>query len=185
MRRRARRSAQPLEVDLPPLNGVRWSELSHAYGFAGDIEPLLQSLYDFPPESQIQAEPWHTLWSSLCHQGDVYSASFAAVPVILDALATRPRSATLSYFQLPVCIELARVAHRFEVPANLEKPYFAAITRLPVLVAEASAANWDADMTAVASAAIAVAKGQWNIAELLVNIEPGDYAEVLSWYQSR
>jgi hypothetical protein len=53
------------------------------------------------------------------------------------------------------------------------------------LVAEASAAEWDADLTAVASAAIAVAKGQWNIAELLIRIESGDYAEVLSWYQSR
>jgi hypothetical protein len=137
------------------------------------MEPLLQSLYEFPPESRPHAEPWHTLWSSLYHQGDVYSASFAAVPVILDAIATRPRSATLSYFRLPVCIELARVAHHFEVPADLRKPYFAAITRLPALVAEASAASWDADMRAVASAAIAVAKGQWNIAELLINIEPG------------
>jgi hypothetical protein len=170
---------------VPPLNGVRWSELSHAYGFAGDLEHHLISLYDFPPESRIQAEPWHTLWSSLCHQGDVYSASFAAVPVILDALGTRPRSATISYFQLPVCIELARAAHRFEIPDDLEKPYFAAIARLPALVAEASVATWDADMTAVATAAIAVAKGQWNIAELLINIEPADYPEVLTWYQSR
>jgi hypothetical protein len=170
---------------LASLNGVNWSELSHAYGFAGNLEPLLHSLYDFPPESRSQAEPWHTLWSSLCHQGDVYSASFAAVPVILDALGTRPKSATLSYFQLPVCIELARVAHHSEVPADLEKSYFAAIALLPALAAEASAATWDADMTAVALAAIAVAKGQWNIAELLINIEPGDHAEVLFWYQSR
>lgn len=105
--------------------------------------------------------------------------------VIIDALGTRPRSATPSYFQLPVCIELARVAHRFEVPDDLQESYFAAISRLPALVAEASVATWDADMTAVAAAAIAVAKGQWNIAELLINIEPGDYAEVLSWYHSR
>jgi hypothetical protein len=185
MQQRARRSAQPLEVSLASLNGIRWSELSHAYGFAGDTEPLLRSLYDFPPESRSQAEPWHTLWSSLCHQGDVYSASFAAVPVIVDALRTRPESATLSYFQLPVCIELARVEHHFDVPDDLEKPYFAAIARLPSLVAEASAATWDADMTAVACAAIAVAKGKWRLAELLINIEQSDYAEVLSWYQDR
>ena len=170
---------------MASLNGVRWSELSHAYGFAGNLEPLLLSLYDFPPESKSQAEPWHTLWSSLCHQGDVYSASFAAVPAIVDALGTRPRSATLSYFHLPVCIELARVRHHFEIPPDLEQPYFSAIARLPALVAEASAATWDADMTAVASAAIAVAKGQWQIAELLTNIETSDYAEVISWYQSR
>jgi len=170
---------------LASLNGICWSELSHAYGFAGNLEPLLRSLYDFPPESRPAVAPWHTLWSSLCHQGDVYSASFAAVPVILDALGTRPKSATLSYFQLPVCIELARVAHHFEIPVDLEKSYFASIAKLPSLVAEASISAWDADMTVVASAAIAVAKGHWNIAELLINIEPGDYTEVLSWYQSR
>jgi hypothetical protein len=103
----------------------------------------------------------------------------------VDALGTRPKSATPSYFQLPVCIELARVEHRFEVPGALEKPYFTAIARLPTLVAEASVATWDADMTVVACAAIAVAKGQWELAELLINIEQGDYSEVLSWYQDR
>jgi hypothetical protein len=163
----------------------RWSELSHAYGFAGNLEPLLRSLYEFPPESQAKAEPWQTLWSSLCHQGDVYSASFAAVPVIVDALGTCPEKASPSYFHLPVCIELARVAHHFEVPIKLRKPYAAAIARLPGLVAEASRASWGADMTVVAAAAIAVAKGHWNIAELLISIDSPDYAEVLAWYRDR
>ena len=168
---------------MTPLNGIKWSELSHAYGFAGDIEPLLKSIYAFPPETESNSEPWDALWSSLCHQGDIYSASFAATPVIVDALATAPPRATRSFFLLPACVELARVRHRADIPVDLEKPYFAALSRFPQLVANASLA--DQDTTASALAAIAVSKGQWTIAQLLVDIEGRDIPEVLAWYHAR
>ena len=168
---------------MSSLNGIKWSELSHAYGFAGNIEPLIDSLYSFPSERDSKSEPWHTLWSSLCHQGDVYSASFAATPIIVDALSTAPSKATQSYFLLPVCIELARVNHRAEVPEDLEKAYFAALARFPQLVANASLR--DQDLAAAALAAVAVAKGQWRTAQLLVDIESEDIPEVLSWYHAR
>jgi hypothetical protein len=174
-----------LEVSVAPLNGIRWSELSHAYGFAGNLEPLLKALYGFPSEADPKSEPWHTLWSSLYHQGDVYSASFAAVPVIVDALSARPASATKSYFQLPACIELARVRNHASVPTDLEKQYFGALSKLPGLVAEAASHPWDQDLTTVALAAFAVSKGQWTTAQLLINIEGADIPEVLSWYESR
>jgi hypothetical protein len=168
---------------VSPLNGVRWSELSHAYGVAGNIEPLLKSIYSFPPEAESNSEPWHTLWSSLYHQGDIYSASFAATPVIVDALATAPTRATRSFFLLPACIELARVRHLSDVPDELEKPYFAALSRFPELVANALLT--DQDKTASALAAVAVSKGQWNTAQLLVDIEGSDIPEVLAWYHAR
>jgi hypothetical protein len=168
---------------LSPLNGIKWSELSHAYGFAGDIEPLLKSIYSFPPETESNSEPWYTLWSSLCHQGDIYSASFAATSVIVDALATAPSRATRSFFLLPACVELARVRHRSDIPGDLEKPYFAALSRFPQLVANASLS--DQDETASALAAVAVSKGQWTTAQLLVDIEGRDIPEVLAWYHAR
>ncbi|MFE4976031.1 hypothetical protein ACFRAR_28490 [Kitasatospora sp. NPDC056651] len=52
-----------------------WSQLSHAYGAAGDIPDLLDRIAAEP-----NAEVWNDLWSALCHQGSVYSASFAALP---------------------------------------------------------------------------------------------------------
>jgi hypothetical protein len=165
------------------LNGINWSELSHAYGFAGNIEPLLKSLYSFPSESDPKSEPWHTLWSSLCHQGDIYSASFAATPVIVDALSTAPAKASQSYFLLPVCIELARVNHRVDPPVGLEKPYFGSLTKFPQIIA--NAALDDQDLAAAALAAVAVSKGQWRTAQLLVEIESRDIPEVLEWYHAR
>jgi hypothetical protein len=52
-----------------------WSQLSHAYGSAEDLPALLDQI-----EADPNAERWNDLWSALCHQGSVYSASFAALP---------------------------------------------------------------------------------------------------------
>lgn len=57
-----------------------WSTLKHAYGSATDLPALLAALSPDP-----DASVWYELWSRLCHQGTVYSASFAALPVLLAA----------------------------------------------------------------------------------------------------
>ncbi len=56
-----------------------WSQLSHAYGSAEDIPALLDRI-----ASEPKPELWSDLWSALCHQGSVYSASFAALPWLAD-----------------------------------------------------------------------------------------------------
>jgi hypothetical protein len=167
------------------LDDRRWAELSHAYGFAADIPKLLSALSDFPSDRPSDAEPWHSLWSALCHQGDVYSASFAAVPHIVEMASRDPARACASYFQLPASIELARIAHHFEVPEHLRRPYSAALMRFPEIVAKAATRNWDSDVCSSALAAIAVSKGQWSIAQLLLEIESRDIPEVLEWYFTR
>lgn len=52
-----------------------WSQLTHAYGSAENVPGLLDRLTTSPDE-----QSWDDLWSALCHQGSVYSASFAALP---------------------------------------------------------------------------------------------------------
>ena len=54
-----------------------WSKLTHAYGTAEDIPGLLSQL---DPDGSSQV--WNDLWSRLCHQGSVYSASHAALPTL-------------------------------------------------------------------------------------------------------
>lgn len=56
-----------------------WSTLKHAYGEATDVPALLAGLVPDP-----EASVWEELWSRLCHQGTVYSASFAALPALLN-----------------------------------------------------------------------------------------------------
>ncbi|MEU8346186.1 hypothetical protein SAMN05443665_102977 [Actinomadura meyerae] len=52
-----------------------WSRLSHAYGSAENIPGLLDRV-----AAGRDDQAWNELWSALCHQGTVYSASFAALP---------------------------------------------------------------------------------------------------------
>jgi hypothetical protein len=74
------------------LNSPRWSELRHAFGSAQDVPELLRAL-EAESEPHYSAElfqtrdnptPWEQVYSKLCHQGSLYSATFAAFPHIVD-----------------------------------------------------------------------------------------------------
>ncbi|SMC29097.1 hypothetical protein SAMN02745857_03599 [Andreprevotia lacus DSM 23236] len=72
-----------------------WHDLEHAYGPADDLPALLQALTPDP-----EAGVWGDVWSRICHQGTVYSASFPALP-ILQALAASWPAAQRS---MPLCL---------------------------------------------------------------------------------
>lgn len=55
-----------------------WSALRHADGSAAGVPQLLDAMTPDP-----KADVWGELWGLLCHQGTVYSASFAALPSLL------------------------------------------------------------------------------------------------------
>ncbi|MFJ8433163.1 hypothetical protein ACIQ9P_17875 [Kitasatospora sp. NPDC094019] len=77
-----------------------WSRLSHAYGSAEDIPALLDLI-----EAEPSAERWSELWSALCHQGSVYSASFAALPRLTAiAVAAAGTEQRLNAVQLAAAI---------------------------------------------------------------------------------
>ncbi|MFJ2785501.1 MULTISPECIES: hypothetical protein [unclassified Streptomyces] len=63
-----------------------WQRLRHAYGCAEDIPALLARIAP-EPDSGL----WNDLWSALCHQGSVYSASFAALPWLADMAENEDR----------------------------------------------------------------------------------------------
>ena len=162
------------------LDSPLWSELRHAYGVASDTPDLLRQLASLP-DSSGESEPWFSLWSSLAHQGDVYSASFAAVPHVVRALATDPASASFTYFQFPAWVEICRQNRGTPIPPDLEMPYFSALADLPGLVAAASARPWDEDFTACALSAIAAAKGSIKVAEAAMELTPQTASEFLQW----
>lgn len=169
------------------LESPRWSELEHAYGQASDIPPLLRQLQDLSG-SEGQSEPWFTLWGSLAHQGDVYSASFAAVPHVIAALASAPApaKADASFFHFPAWVEICRAKQETPIPPDLADGYFAALQRLPALVAEAALVRTDPDFAACATAAIAATLGQHAMAEVILEMStPGLALEVLEWLGDR
>jgi hypothetical protein len=61
---------------------TEWHKLNHAYGDAGDIRGLLDDLSPNP-----SAKVWDELWSRVCHQGTIYSASYPVLPYLLRAVS--------------------------------------------------------------------------------------------------
>ena len=156
-----------LELDDPD-----WSELDHAYGPAADIPDLLRRLRDFPAHADYTAEPYFSLWNSLCHQASIYTASFAAVPHIVEACRDEPEIAHWSAAQLVVCIEISRL--RLIMPESFkrfEKAYRRAIVDLPEVVAEMQKQNPDPETELILRAAIAVASGDDEEAEKILDTD--------------
>lgn len=166
------------------LESPRWSELRHAYGSASDIPALLARLGTLPASSG-DAEPWLTLWSALAHQGDVYDASFAAVPHVVEAMARDPLKADFSYLQFPSWVEICRVKNDAQVPVDLQFAYFASLARLPALVAAASEREWDEGFLRCALAALSVAKGQPYIGEASLELTPEVAQQFMEWFHEQ
>jgi hypothetical protein len=167
-----------------PLDSARWRELEHAYGNASDMPPLLRQLGTVPCSDGPQ-EPWFSLWSALAHQGDVYTASFAAVPHVVRALACAPLEADANYLQFPAVVETDRQRKRIAVPADLSEAYFGALRALPGLIAQAAGRDWDDDFLACALAALAAVKGFGVVAEAALVMTPEVAREFMDWFRDR
>ncbi len=152
------------------LDDSRWHDLHHAYGAAADIPDLLRLL---PGAGAAGGdEPWLSLWSSLCHQGDVHTASYAAVPHIVDIACRTAGPIRFDFFLLPAAIEVARRSgHGPDVPHADAADYHAAIARLTDAVSLHRHESWDRSMLLSALAAQAIAKGDVAVAEALLNID--------------
>jgi len=167
---------------LLSLDGKGWSDLSHAYGTAEDIPDLISQLSKYPANTDYQSEPYFTLWSSLCHQGDVYTASYAAVPHILMFAEQEPTRITFDYLLLPVSIEIARLNGRGpEIPEDLVSSYSEAIHSLPRIVGMIPVKDQDETSCLAGAAAVAVAAGNSTLAEAILELEGGAAKEFLEW----
>jgi hypothetical protein len=165
---------------LLPLDSKRWSELSHAYGNAADIPLLLAELKSLPPEAGAEAEPYFSLWSALCHQGDIYVGSYAAVPHIVQVMGDAPERVPMTLFLMVACIEIARSKGRGpSVPPDLQTDYTDALARIPELVARAARSSWDHWYCGAALAAVAAAKGFGLLAEAVLELDPSTVKDVL------
>lgn len=167
-----------------PLDSPRWAELQHAYGSAADLPSRLRQLADLP-DAQGESEPWFHLWSALAHQGDVYPASFAAVPHVIAALQSAPLRAGATYFQFPAWVEICRNERKVTIPPDLVSDYFEALSRLPALAAAAAGRAWDHDFLRCALSAIAAAKGHPAMADAIGEVDSEVLLEFREWLEER
>ena len=145
---------------------------------------LLKQLADLP-SSENDKEPWFSIWSALAHQEDVYSASFAAVPHVIEALASAPLKADFAYFEFPAWVEVCRVKNKVSIPEDIACAYFESLSRLPALVAAAASRPWDEGFLRCALSAVAAAKGQPALAEAVLELSPEVASEFMAWFHER
>ncbi|EEF63456.1 hypothetical protein [Pedosphaera parvula] len=195
-----------------PLDDPRWFLLQHAYGDAsqessapscwsaksgfGDFSTMpsimdcLRSLQANPePQSDHGVEPWNTLFSSLCHQGTIYSASFAAVPHILEIglQAAEKGEIDIGFLLLPTLIEQSRLeGGQPETPAEIYETYLASLPCIHELAYAMSADSWNQHQTALVAAAMAVAQGHLQLSKCLLELgDPNVPGRFLEWFFSQ
>jgi hypothetical protein len=175
---RLRRRSTKASTLMLSLDSPRWAQFDHAYGTAADIPPLLRDLQSLPT-SGGDKEPWFSLWSALAHQGDVFSASFAAVPHVIRAFSIAPERASHDFVGFPAWVEICRQRKKTAIPADLSDAYFAALKQLPALIAAAATRDWDEDFLVSSLSAIAAAKGYAGVAEAVLELTPAVAEEFL------
>lgn len=156
------------------LESKRWKQLRHAYGTAEDIPELLRQLEAGEAEkTQFGVEPWHSIWSSLCHQGSVYTASFAAIPHIVNILESKSWPIEYDFFAFPGIVEVARLRKETpKIPGDCVEDYFYALDRLIEIPAKFADQHWDEVFTRSVCAAIAAVKGYPDLAEAIAELYP-------------
>ncbi|MEM8852644.1 MAG: hypothetical protein AAGD34_03025 [Pseudomonadota bacterium] len=158
------------------LDSPKWATLTHAFGSASDIPQYLRDLESFPEKLDHNSEPYESLWSSLWHQGTIYTASFAAVPHLVDISARNPAIATYDGLDIAIMTEVRRLEGGWgpELPDDLAGPYREAIDRLPQVALDALKVQGDKNLTLTAAAAVAMWSGRFTLAELMYEFEDDD-----------
>lgn len=154
------------------LNDPRWTTLAHAYGPAQDIPVLLAKAgQDFRPGHQ-HGSTWFDLWSALCHQGDTYSASYAALPHLVVMAPGHLRRDRYDPLLLSACIELARLEGRGpEIPADLADSYQQSVAEARALAEANVLSAWDPDSEAAIRASAAALAGDIHRARAILDAD--------------
>lgn len=152
------------------LESARWGELEQAYGSAEDIPRLLASLGSAGDAER--GELWFGLWGTLCREGEVYTASYAAAPHLVAFAGEGSAARAAEALHLVGAIDAGRVtAGAPPVPDDLLPPYRDALREVPRLIAARAEEPWDADTTQVLSAVLAIAKGHPRFGNAALQLE--------------
>jgi hypothetical protein len=154
------------------LRSSRWSDLSHAYGSAADIPNLLRQLESAPPQENYKSEPWYSIWSSLCHQGGVYSATYAAMPHIIEVASRKGDRERFDCLNFVGYAEACR--HRAgapPIPADLKDDYLSAIDAAPEIFLACLKQKWDEEETKTLLGGFAAIKGYPKLGDVIIRLD--------------
>src|SRR4051812_41010928 len=108
MSRERFRTFRAKAMGMLDLDSPRWAQLKQAYGTAEDVPRLLAFLDE--AGDRERGELWFGLWSTLCRDGEVFSASYAAVPHLVAFAARRNAARGAESLHLVGAIEVGRLS---------------------------------------------------------------------------
>jgi hypothetical protein len=110
------------------LEDRNWGLLEGGYRIPYDASKLLRKLKDAVNAKERQ-EIFDELWENLHHQGDVGTASYLAVPHLID-ICIESKSLDLNFIGLCVTIENCRLnGENPELPKQYDNLYFSSLTK--------------------------------------------------------
>jgi hypothetical protein len=104
---------------------------------------------------------------------------------VVRALSIAPAKADPKPFHSPAWVETCRQKTATRIPEDLHQAYFAALTRLPSLVAATADREWDDSVLACALSAIAAARSYGTAAEAAQALTPAVAEEFVEWFFKR
>ncbi|MHA4895785.1 hypothetical protein ACXZ1K_13610 [Pedobacter sp. PWIIR3] len=150
------------------LNDARWATFNGGYRQPFDASILLKELEKINDKGEL--EPIiDELWEELYHQGDVDLASYYAVPHLIRIAASKT-FAIEDIVSLITSIDIARHSANPPLPNDLGNEYTSAILTLKNLGLALLDENWNLQTATVSLSAIALAKGQIEIAKAIINL---------------
>jgi hypothetical protein len=111
------------------------------------------------------------LWATICHQGTVYTASYAAVPHLVRLAAQAELDARVHLIDLITYIEMGRAGRSAPpVPAFLEAGYLAALEKLRGILAGCMGERWETRSACRLAAAVMALNGDPDVARYLSEV---------------
>ena len=161
-------------MTLLALDSPRWRELAQAHGSAEDIPRLLEVLAALTTtdDARVRAELWYGVWATLCPDGRLYDAAYAAVPHLLAITSRLDAGERTAALHVAAEVETLRhVAGAPAIPDDLVPAYAEAIESLPSVVAEMAAVPWDTATAQVMAAALLAGKRQPALAQAVLALD--------------
>jgi hypothetical protein len=154
------------------LDDPKWRTLKGGYRIPYDASIALKAM-------EAGSDTWEELWDELHHQGDVDSASYAAIPHIVR-IATDAPVRDWNFYGLVSTIEIER--HRKnnpEVPEWLLEDYESAWHKLLPLALSDLMLELDDITTQAILSVIAISKGNLKLGALLADLDPSEIDALL------
>ena len=154
-----------------------WTGLEGGYRVPYDPRPALRALEHGDTEAA-----WAELWNELHHQGDIGTASYAAVPHLVRIYESQGLPDSNAYAMIAVFEECRLSGHNPALPDDFATTYHAACRRLAEIGTVELRSAEDATLVCNIIAIIAFVKGQRFLGSFALNFDEDERREVIAIY---